>query len=276
MRNVLIAIVAIVVLAAGGLGGTFATWSDSETSANNTIITGSLDLKVNGDDDKPWGDGIAKVTDIDCMVPGLWYYGGNVTLWNAGTCTQAADAWMHLKEYKCTNVEPKAGGIEDENLPLPTTPFRDPPESLLKPEPELVAEYGGKVDCIWVDGIGGPEGDDCSMGSHIKMAVMNTMVPPGPGSDPIRIDFLEPGKWYCDQFYLFDLIPCNERTIHFYFTLLQDNEWDDWTLNYIPDPGQPGFDQHTYDLFDDWPSHALMSDKVTFVIEYGITLADID
>ena len=69
MRNVLLSLVVVVVLAAGGLGGTFATWSDSETSGNNTIVTGSLDLKVNGTDDKPWGEGVPKLIEEVCVVP---------------------------------------------------------------------------------------------------------------------------------------------------------------------------------------------------------------
>jgi predicted ribosomally synthesized peptide with SipW-like signal peptide len=179
MRNVLLSLVVVVVLTAGGLGGTFATWSDSETSGNNTIQTGSLDLKVNGADDAPWGEGVGSLFEIECVVPDLWYYLGNASLWNAGECTQAAHAYVHVKEYICTNVAPKgipgtnrSTGYPDPNMPQVAAdawqwpgPNAGVSYSNLKPEPELVAEYGGKVNCTEVDGIQA-EGDECSMLRH--------------------------------------------------------------------------------------------------------------
>jgi predicted ribosomally synthesized peptide with SipW-like signal peptide len=44
--------------------GTIATWSDSETSEENYIETGSLDLKVRDQDDQPWGAGVGAMFDI--------------------------------------------------------------------------------------------------------------------------------------------------------------------------------------------------------------------
>ena len=137
-----------------------------------------------------------------------------------------------------------------------------------------LAEYGGKVDCTMVPGLPGAEGDDCSMGSHIRMAVSDTQVAPDEaGAEVIRSDELQ--KWYCDEFYLFDLEPCVPRTIHLWFLLIQDDE-EEWGYDFIPNPDAASPDevwQHWY-KFNDWPSWALMKDKVTFSIEYDLWLDD--
>jgi predicted ribosomally synthesized peptide with SipW-like signal peptide len=63
--------------------GTIATWSDSETSEENYIETGSLDLKVRDQDDTPWGSGVGAMFDIPdghtCTS-----YEHTVSLFNAG------------------------------------------------------------------------------------------------------------------------------------------------------------------------------------------------
>ena len=100
MLLLLLVVVGSLVLA--GVGGTFATWSDSETSYNNTIETGSLDLLVAkcGDDwqspgafkdDLPYGVGIDPCFDTS-LLPGT--YACYSLLWNAG-CIDA-DAYVHI------------------------------------------------------------------------------------------------------------------------------------------------------------------------------------
>jgi predicted ribosomally synthesized peptide with SipW-like signal peptide len=294
MRNVLLSLVVVVVLTAGGLGGTFATWSDSETSGNNTIVTGSLDLKVNGADDQPWGEGVGPLFQIECVVPDLWYYLGNATLWNAGECRQAAHAYVHLKEYVCSNVAPKESmgpgfghplplgcstGYEDPNMPEIadgvwqwTGTNAGPSDTNLKPEPELVAEWGGKVNCTEVDGIGA-EGDECSMGTHTHFVITSNKMAPGAGGHVLHEE-LELVKWECNEFYLFDLHPCQPKDIHFWVRIKQDTE-DLWGRDFIPNPDEEGYDPHQYKLFNDWPSWALMKDKVNLTIEFDLTLADL-
>jgi predicted ribosomally synthesized peptide with SipW-like signal peptide len=86
-----------------GIGGTFATWSDSETSYNNTIQTGSVDLlvaKCDADwadpgafkDDEPWGEGLDPCFATS-LAPGT--YTRYSLLWNAGNID--ADAYLHIK-----------------------------------------------------------------------------------------------------------------------------------------------------------------------------------
>jgi len=94
-------ILAILVLA--GIGGTLATWSDSETSEGNRIETGSVDLlvaKCDADwanpgtfkDDTPYGVGLDPCFDTS-LLPGT--YTCYSLLWNAG-CVDAK-AYLHIK-----------------------------------------------------------------------------------------------------------------------------------------------------------------------------------
>jgi predicted ribosomally synthesized peptide with SipW-like signal peptide len=304
MRNILLSSVAVVALLVAGLGGTFATWSDSEVSANNTIVTGSLDLKVNGADDEPWGTGVPKVIDIECMVPDKWYLGGIFHLWNAGQCTETAKAYFHLKDYICTNVAPKevwvdppgvwvtTGYYDSEVVPEDYGPHAPwPPESMYKPEPELVAEYGGpgpllgKVDCTWVGGLGEAEGDECSMGTNLFMAV--TLVDVSPENenfyvanpDLIVATIQELDKWYCKEITLFDLPPCNEKQVWVWFFLNQKSEDEIPGIpDYFPDvdPAVDPVGAWEYEVFNDWPSWSLMKDKATLVIEFDLVLEELN
>ena len=51
MKNILITAVVITTLALAGIGGTMADFSDSEEEMDDVLQAGSLDLKVNGEDD---------------------------------------------------------------------------------------------------------------------------------------------------------------------------------------------------------------------------------
>jgi predicted ribosomally synthesized peptide with SipW-like signal peptide len=274
MKNIVLSVIVVSALVVAGIGGTLATWSDSEVSKDNIITTGSLDLKVNGQDDAPWGSGVPSKVSIGCMIPEKWYGPYEVELWNAGNCTFDSHAYIHVKKLLCENMEPKAGGYND-----PDTGTGDyvPSPSLLKPEPELVAEYGGKVDCVTVDGIG-PEGDDCSMTSHVIMNITTSTV--GPTTEKLCGD--EMGKYLCKEIYLFDLTPCEPKTIYLWFKLSQDTE-EKWGYNYIKSPaelgilpGDPGYGEalQYWKKFNDWPSWAMMADRLTFDMEFDLWLED--
>lgn len=294
-RNLILAVVVVAALSLAGMGGVFATWSDSEISYNNTIRTGSLDLKVNGADDEPWGTGVPVKVDIDCMIPQKFYGPYEIELWNAGQCEFASHAYLHLKRYVCSNAEPKVNRYPDggsaywpagETTGYPA-PDYDPNAGELKCEPELVAEWGGKVNCVTVPGIGA-EGDECSMGSHVEMIVCGNEFPPteegiAAGCEIIERDLL--GKWLCKEIYLFDLMPCVPRTIYLWFYLTQDAE-ERYGFNFIPNPWDDGFPSEATDpdlyaaamlhwqKFNDWPSWALMKDQVVFDLEFDLWLED--
>lgn len=76
-------IILIIASIAFTTGGILAYFSDSETSRGNFIATGSIDLKVNGADDEPWGGGIGPVLQINSATVCIWY-SSTVELWNAG------------------------------------------------------------------------------------------------------------------------------------------------------------------------------------------------
>jgi len=90
-KQVLSALTLVLAIVSLTVGGTLATWSDSETSSDNYIETGSVDLKVNDQDDSPWGGGLAAFFEIDSgeiCTP----YSSTQALWNAG----CADGWAYL------------------------------------------------------------------------------------------------------------------------------------------------------------------------------------
>ena len=294
-RNLILAVVVVAALSLAGAGGVFATWSDSEVSFNNTIETGSVDLKVNGADDLPYGTGVPGMVNIDCMIPQKYYGPYAVELWNAGQCQFPSHAYIHFKNMTCSNAEPKVNpypeggsaywpagettGYPDESIGLPYS-------GDLKPEPELVAEYGGKVDCIWVPGVG-VDGDDCSMGSGIRMTITNSTDLKDVLRNPdglLLTDLLY--KWDCEEILLFDLMPCQPRTIYLWFYLTQDSEEDfPFLENLIKTPEELGIDPATHPneyaaallhwkKFNDWPSWRYMKDKITFDIEFDLWLED--
>lgn len=290
-RNVILAVVVIAALSLAGAGGVFATWADSEVSLNNTIVTGSVDLKVNGADDLPYGTGVPAMVTIDCMIP-LKYYGPyEVELWNAGQCDFPSRTYLHVKNMTCSNALPKINEYPDNGSeywpPGASTGYPDPSTNQpysgdLKPEPELVAEYGGKVDCVEVPGVG-VDGDDCSMGSGVRMMITNSTDIDDVLVNPdglVLSDLLY--KWECQEIYLFDLMPCQPKTIYLWFYMLQDSE-EDHALNLIkhPDelgisPGTPEYDNALlhWKKFNDWPSWRYMKDKVVFDMEFDLWLED--
>jgi predicted ribosomally synthesized peptide with SipW-like signal peptide len=97
-------------LALSGIGGTMATWSDSETSQGNYIETGSVDLLVAKcdtewanagafKDDLPYGVGLDPCFAA-MLVPGANYTCYSL-LWNGG-CVDA-EAYLHLKNASGSN-----------------------------------------------------------------------------------------------------------------------------------------------------------------------------
>lgn len=272
-RNLILAVVVIAALSIAGAGGVFATWSDSETSMGNIIRTGSVDLKVNGADDAPWGAGVPSKVDIECMIPARWYGPYEVELWHAGQCTVNSSAYIHFKDMCCSNVLPKVNPYPDGGSAWwaeyhgldATTGYVCPETGDLKPEPELVAEFGGKVDCREVPGVG-TIGDTCSMKSSVEIMVTDE-------AGEIIIGPVLVGDLECQEIYLFDLEPCHARTIYLWFSLHQYTE-EEFQLDIFPnvEPGHPAYME--YLKFNDWPSAALMKDKLSFSMEFDLVLWD--
>ncbi|MBA7618286.1 hypothetical protein ES703_25607 [subsurface metagenome] len=253
MKNVILSLVVVAVLVAGGVGGVFAGFSDSEISQDNVILTGSLDLKVNGADDLPWGTGVGPKVVIEHMTPSKVYH-FQIEVRNDGQCEIEPDLYIHFKNFVCSNVPPEHDGIIG-------------PDGGLKPEPELVAEYGGLVDQRWVEGPGQPVGDDCSMASHIDVAISY-----GPLGGPME-EVVSPTKmWFLDseQIYLGKLPPCGETyiiTLALHLQQIEDTEV--WPAK--DDPNDIGL---VPEKFKYWPTNALMKDQIMFDIEFDLLQVD--
>lgn len=260
MRSIILAVVAIVALSVAGLGGTLAGFSDSEISQDNYIVTGALDLKVNGEDDPPWGEGVGPKVELDHMTPCVWYH-YYIDVRNDGQCDNEPDLYIHFKNFKCSNVEPDHGGIvAGEGRPgFPV----EPPDYGVKPEPELVAEYGGLVDQRWVDGIG-LSGDKCTLGSHIEVTVYY-----GPIEGTI-VEVIPPTKMEdlnCEQLYLGKLPPCSEVylvTLAFHLQQIGPDTTP-WPTKDNPDVLKP-----VPEKFQWWKTNALQKDKIMFDIEFDL------
>jgi len=112
MKTVLLSTLALVVvisIAVSLVGGTIATWSDSETMMNNVITTGSVDLLVAKcdaewenpgafKDDMPYGVGLDPCFAAS-LAPGT--YTCHSLLWNAGSTD--AVAYVHIKNVSDSN-----------------------------------------------------------------------------------------------------------------------------------------------------------------------------
>lgn len=114
MRTVTLRVLAIIVVisvALATVGGTTATWSDTETAEGNVVETGSLDLLVakcaegwascgEFSEDQPWCSGLQPCFDIPeaelCMT-----YACYLLLWNAG-CVDGV-AYLHVKNVNVSN-----------------------------------------------------------------------------------------------------------------------------------------------------------------------------
>ena len=108
-KRLLMSLVLVSSLVFAGIGGTFATWSDSETSEGNYIETASVDLlvaKCDADwqnpgafkDDTPYGVGLDPCFDTS-LAPGN--YVCYSLLWNAGSI--GAVAYLHIKTVSDSN-----------------------------------------------------------------------------------------------------------------------------------------------------------------------------
>jgi len=276
MKNVLLSVVVVAVLIAGGVGGTFAHFSDTEESLDNWIQTGSLDLRisdVNGVlyDDAPYGEGVPPLIfalDLEPKQSKDYVF----DLQNAGQ--PAGDpAWiyMHIKKIKCEDVDPEKGG------------YVDPQTGKLKPEPELVAELGGMVAQTLVPGVGRDFGCNGQLEEHIHMTIWydlndNGLLDTGEIKHDGKMDEI-----ICTNLFLGSLDKCQTRDVHVSVRLQDIDEDDLIAAGLLPDPwdGNPpvGHDGGWFNgndpdvqrkCYDKWPTNALMKDKITFSILFSL------
>jgi len=245
MKSIFLCVVVIAALVVAGIGGTLAGFSDTEESKANYVTTGSLDLKVDGNDDKPYGVGVDTVVKVEDIMPSKWY-SFSVNVQNMGQAVdelgypENAHLYIHFKNLTCESVPPKHDGY-------------DVGDGRGKnPEPELVAEYGGWIDQKYVEGLG-VQGDNCTLKNYIDMQVwygtLGKLVWEGKMKDAV-----------CKQLYLGELPPCGAtHTLTLKFHLPQINE-SHYGKDYFPAGSK----------FEYWPTNAYMLDKVKFDILFEL------
>jgi predicted ribosomally synthesized peptide with SipW-like signal peptide len=252
VKNVIFSLVVICALAVAGIGGTLADFSDSEEEIGDTLQAGSLDLKVNGEDDPnvlPFA--------IRGIIPDK-QYDVTKTVKNVGTI----DGWLyiHMKNPMCHETNDKdlnGDGVID---------------ALDKPEPEKVAEFGGKIG--QVDNITGL-GERCDMEKHIEV-VKISFGPTGGnltevdlsqydanGDNKTKLDEIA-----CNQVLLGQLVGCGAPyNIEFRF-VLQDVPESYWGVDYFDET-----DPHEI-KWDHWPTNCYQGDTVTFDVLFELLQTD--
>jgi predicted ribosomally synthesized peptide with SipW-like signal peptide len=265
MKNIFLSVVVICALAVAGVGGTLATLTDTEESYDNYIEVGSLDLKVNDNDDYNvlFNDegGVGAVIQQTCIIPGD-PMGSLVKVENEG----CLDGYLYvvIKNNDCYNVI-KEGA---EGWYLDDMEY-DAEDEEYKPEPEMVTEYGGMLAqvCLPAQGV---TGDNCCMNSHTYCTGVMTQYPIYPeGSGNPFIDHKTLGALKDEVKYVGVLPHCGgDWYLHFYFDVPQE---DESPYTYFDDASP----------FNDWVANALMADGISFdvmfiLVDHQLSAAEID
>lgn len=231
MKSIFLAVVVICALAIAGIGGTFAGYSDTDITSGNSLITGSMDLKIH--DGTNWVDNpgpLVAFTKVNPCQSGTMV----IKVWNAGDCEPGANLYLKVKNFCCSNVPDKIGQA--------------------RPEPELVTEEGGWLNQKLINGIGAI-GDECCLRSHIDVTVYDVNDQKVWGPEKLIYFVKNPDFWV----YVGQLAPCVKDKVTLVFHLQQIHEAD-LGLDYFPD-GSP---------FEYWPTNGLMADEILFDVEFAL------
>jgi hypothetical protein len=243
MKNIFLSVVVISALVVAGIGGTLADFSDSEEEMGDSVQAGSMDLKVNGQNDPnviPFR--------ITGMKPDKWY-DVTKTVANAGTI----DGWLyiHIKNVLCEETDDKG----------------------FKPEPEIVAELGGKHGQKQVPGVG----ERCDMENHIAVEIRYDGVLvdlSAYDTDPASPGVIKLNELQCFQIPIPTpegenmLEACGvEHTINFNF-LLQDVPESYYGLDIFDET-----DPHEL-KWEHWPTNCYMGDTLSFDVLYELLQTD--
>jgi hypothetical protein len=237
MKNIFLSVVVISALVVAGIGGTLADFSDSEEEMGDTVQAGSMDLKVNGLNDPD-----LLPASIRGMVPEKSYH-FEKTVANAGTI----DGWLyiHIKNVLCEETDDKG----------------------FKPEPEIVAEVGGKHGQEIVPGVG----ERCDMEAHLEVEILYDGVPVDLSAydiDPNSPGVIKLSELMCNQILIAQLEQCGaEHELNFSF-LLQDVPESYYGLDIFDET-----DPHEV-KWEHWPTNAYMGDTVSFDILFELLQTD--
>jgi hypothetical protein len=250
MKSIIITVVVICTLALAGIGGTMADFSDSEEEMDDVLQAGSLDLLVNGKNDPN-----ILPANIRGIIPEKSYHIVK-TVQNMGTID--GHLYVHIKNAECTETNDKDLNGDGEI------------DELDKPEPERVAEFGGKHGQKEVPGLG----ERCDMEEHVWAQLLITD-PAGQvttldlsdydldGDGYVQLDELE-----CNQIYIGILPACGEECEFELGLVLQDVPESYYGLN-IFDENDP----HEV-KWEHWPTNCYQGDTVTFDILFELLQTD--
>lgn len=252
MKNIILAAVVISTLTVAGIGGTFAGFSDTEMSEDNFFEVGSLDLRVS----------VGGTTEYeDPNVPPIaqatvnWPCTSQDFLWDIHSVSEPAGkmayAYIKFKNYEYSEVE---------TLKHPDG----------RPEPEEVAENGGTLNQVEIEGLGpvGVTDGENDLDDFVEVVIefdsdgdgyldttWGNPIWGGPGTIYLS-DLDEDEGWLA----LGQIPACEVRVGKL---SLHVSDWPEAAFeeNYFAD-----------DLpFDHWPTNALMLDRIDFDIEFALT-----
>jgi predicted ribosomally synthesized peptide with SipW-like signal peptide len=253
MKNIFLSVVVICALAVAGIGGTLAGFTDTELSENNYFEVGSLDLRV-GDAAGTEYDDPNLPTLIEANL--MWPCGSQEFFFDMHSVSdpegEAANAYIQFQDFYCAE--------------LPTTLH---PTG--RPEPENVAENGGELANETIAGLG-PVRQNSTLPDFIEVYIQFDT----DGDGALEPILGNPVWGETGTVYLGDLDSCwvdlgeipaaEERLgkITLHISGWSEEEWNQrfgTSLELFPDD-MP---------FNDWPTNALMLDKVSFNVQFALT-----
>jgi hypothetical protein len=245
MNKVILSIIVVAALVLAGIGGTLASYVDTELQEDDSLQTGSIDLqvKLEGKDyeDDPYLDEFSLIY----LKPDE---GQDVTKYVRNMGTLPGDFYLHFMDI--TSEE-----ADDKYILASPSPYYH------HPEPEYVAENGGQVGNVYVAGLG--EQSDFSPYVAVRIRFDGQTVDlsaydVNPADGTVTLAELA-----CNQIYIGELEQCGvEHAVNYKFTFFNRT-----------DGGYLVKDVVVYDpnwKFRHWPTNLYMGDIVKFDILYEL------
>ncbi|MGB2728297.1 MAG: hypothetical protein WBD09_07450 [Halobacteriota archaeon] len=255
-KAILMSILMIGVVATAA-GVTFADFSDIETSMDNTMRIGSLDLVVSHMGYEYEDPEVPVLMDLTDIMPECTDKSMDFDLHNIGESSQGGGhAYLHFKNIDCFGIE--------------------------KTEPECVAETGmnckgdvvpvGELEdgtYVYVDGIGADYGENCEVSKHIEVQnIFTGDYPPNEHVDLTGYDkngdgYVTLDEIVCEQIYLGPLPGGATMYVSVHLRLMD-----------IPEEyfGLDLFDEDNLAeaKWNDWPTNALQKDGIEFDVSFEL------